>query len=94
MNVLFSKTAWEQYLNWQKEDSKIVERIHQLIKDIQINPFKGIGKLEQLRQNLKGYWSRRITSEHRLVYRIVGSKDESKSIEVLTCRFHYQNNKR
>lgn len=90
MNVLFSKTAWEQYLNWQEEDSKIVERIHHLIKAIQREPFKGIGKPEPLRQNLKGYWSRRITSEHRLVYRIVGSSKEEQRIEVLTCRFHYK----
>ena len=89
MNVLFSKTAWQQYLNWQKEDSKIVERIHHLIKAIQRDPFKGIGKPESLRQNPKGYWSRRITSEHRLVYRIVGSTKDLQRIEIMTCRFHY-----
>ena len=89
MNVLFSKTAWQQYLNWQKDDSKIVERIHHLIKAIQRDPFKGIGKPESLRQNLKGYWSRRITSEHRLVYRIVCSTKDLQRIEIMTCRFHY-----
>ena len=89
MNVLFSKTAWEQYKNWQKEDQKIVERIHELIKVIQREPFKGMGKPEPLRQNLKGYWSRRITSEHRLVYRIVGKPDEPQRVEIMTCRFHY-----
>jgi len=89
MNVLFSKTAWQQYLNWQKDDSKIVERIHHLIKAIQRDPFKGIGKPESLRQNLKGYWSRRITSEHRLVYRIVGSTKDLQRIEIMTCRFYY-----
>jgi len=89
MNVLFSKTAWQQYLNWQKDDPKIVERIHHLIKAIQRDPSKGIGKLEPLRQNLKEYWSRRITSAHRLVYRIVGSTKDLQRIEIMTCRFYY-----
>lgn len=89
MNILFSKTAWEQYLNWQKEDPKIVVRIHELLKVIQRDLFKGIGKPEPLRQNLKGYWSRRLNSEHRLIYRIVGKKDEGQRVEVLTCRYHY-----
>ena len=89
MNVLFSKTAWEQYIDWQKEDKKVVERIHDLIKAIQRNPYEGIGKPEPLRQNLKGYWSRRITREHRLVYRIVGHKNERKRLEILTCQYHY-----
>ncbi|MEM7550120.1 MAG: Txe/YoeB family addiction module toxin [Bacteroidota bacterium] len=89
MNILFSKTAWEQYLYWQKEDSKITDRIHELLKSIQRDPFKGIGKPEALRQSLKGYWSRRIDSEHRLVYRITGKQDLGQRIEVLSCRFHY-----
>jgi len=90
MNVLFSKTAWEQYKGWQIRDEKLVERIHELIKATQRDPFKGIGKPEPLRQNLKGYWSRRITSEHRMVYRIVGAKNEAQRIEILTCEFHYR----
>ena len=90
MNVLFSKTAWEQYKNWQSRDEKVFERIHDLIKMIQREPYKGIGKPEPLRQNLKGYWSRRITSEHRLVYRITGLKNEAQRVEILTCEFHYK----
>jgi len=90
MNVLFSKTAWEQYKDWQIRDEKVVERIHELVKATQRDPFKGIGKPEPLRQNLKGYWSRRITSEHRMVYRIVGAKNEAQRIEILTCEFHYR----
>jgi len=90
MNVLFSKTAWEQYKDWQIRDEKVVERIHELAKATQRDPFKGIGKPEPLRQNLKGYWSRRITSEHRMVYRIVGAKNEAQRIEILTCEFHYR----
>ena len=89
MNVLFSRTAWKQYKDWQSQDEKILGRIHELIKAIQRDPFKGIGKPEPLRQNLKGYWSRRITTEHRLVYRIVGNKNESRRIEILTCKLHY-----
>ena len=89
MNILFSNTAWQQYLNWQKEDDKILGRINELIKAIQRDPFKGIGKPEPLRQNLKGFWSRRINKEHRLVYRIVGRKNENQRLEILTCQFHY-----
>ena len=74
MNIFFKKVAWEQHKNWQSRDEKIVKRIHQLIKASQRDPFKGIGKPEPIRQNLKGFWSRRITSEHRLVYRIVSAK--------------------
>ena len=90
MNVLFSKTAWEQYKNWQLRDEKVVERIHELIKATQRDPYRGIGKPEPLRQNLKGYWTRRITSEHRLVYRIKGTKNEVQRMEILTCEFHYR----
>ncbi|MEQ9302068.1 MAG: Txe/YoeB family addiction module toxin [Cyclobacteriaceae bacterium] len=90
MNILFSRTAWEQYLDWQKEDEQITLRIHELLKAIIREPFKGIGKPEPLRQSLKGYWSRRINSEHRLVYKIVGKAGEGQRVEVLTCRFHYK----
>jgi len=92
VNVLFSKTAWEQYKNWKFKDEKIVHRIHELIKAIQRDPYKGIGKPEALRQNLQGYWSRRITSQHRLVYRIIGHKNKGQRIEILTCEFHYSKN--
>lgn len=88
MNVLFSNTAWNEYLSWQTEDQNTIERINLLIKSTQRDPFKGIGKPEPLRQNLKGFWSRRITKEHRLVYRIVGS--DSKRIEIISCKFHYK----
>jgi len=89
MNVLFSETAWKQYLFWQKEDQKILNRINDLLKNIQRDPFKGIGKPEPLRQNLKGFWSRRINAQHRLVYKIVGKKKGVQRIEVLSCKFHY-----
>ena len=89
MKILFSETAWKQYVNWQKEDQKILNRINDLLKTIQRDPFKGIGKPEPLKQNLKGFWSRRINSEHRLVYKIIGKKGEEQRIEVLSCKFHY-----
>jgi len=89
MEILFSETAWKQYLNWQIEDQKILNRINDLLKSIQRDPFRGIEKPEPLKQNLKGFWSRRINSEHRLVYKIIGKKGESQRIEVLSCQFHY-----
>ena len=89
MKVLFSRTAWEQYKNWQNNDEKIGHRINEFIKVIQRDPYKGIGKPEPLRQNLKGYWSRRITREHRLIYRIVEDYNNTKRMEILTCQFHY-----
>ncbi len=89
MNILFTASSWKQYQYWQKEDAKIVDRINTLIKEIQRNPFKGIGKPEPLRQNLKGFWSRRITREHRIVYRIVEDSKGVKRVEILSCLFHY-----
>jgi toxin YoeB len=84
MNIVFTELSWEQYQYWQKNDKKIIERIHDLIKDIQGNQFKGIGKPEPLKGNLKGFWSRRIDEEHRLVYRITNQQ-----IEIVQCRYHY-----
>lgn len=89
MNIFFSNTAWQHYLYWQKKDEKILLRINELIKAIQRESFKGIGKPEPLRQSLKGFWSRRINREHRLIYRIAGKANETKRIEILACRFHY-----
>jgi toxin YoeB len=84
VRILFSETSWEEYLFWQKMDQKKLARINDLIKDIQRNPFNGVGKPEPLRHALKGYWSRRIDHEHRLVYKI-----ESNTLYVAQCRYHY-----
>lgn len=84
MTISFSKNAWEDYLSWQKEDKKMLRRINELIKDIQRNPYKGIGKPEALKYDLSGYWSRRIDLEHRLVY-----KYQDEEILIYACRFHY-----
>lgn len=84
MKVLFHNDAWEDYLYFQKNDIKILEKINQLIKDISRSPFSGIGKPEPLKFSLSGYWSRRINQEHRLVY---ATKDNT--IYILQCKYHY-----
>lgn len=76
--------AWEDYLYWQKEDSKILEEINDLIEECQRHPFTGTGKPEPLKNNLTGFWSRRINKEHRLVY-----LPEDRAIYIVACRFHY-----
>jgi toxin YoeB len=83
-NLTFSLIAWEDYLYWQQHDKKVVKRINNLIKEIQRTPFAGIGKPEALKFDLKGFWSRRIDREHRLIYRITDV-----SVEIVSCRFHY-----
>jgi toxin YoeB len=70
VRLLFAELAWEDYLYWQRHDKKTLRRVNELIKAIQRDPFTGIGKPEPLKQNLAGYWSRRIDSEHRIVYKV------------------------
>lgn len=86
MKFLFLDDGWDDYLWWQANDRKLLKRINQLIADIDRNGHEGIGKPEPLRSDLSGYWSRRINSEHRLVYRI----DEDDTVHVVACRFHYE----
>jgi toxin YoeB len=88
MNLLWSDDAWEDYLHWQETDRTTIRRINALIADIQRGHFSGIGKPEPLQGNLRGWWSRRISGEHRLVYRVVGTGD-AQQIEIMMCRFHY-----
>jgi toxin YoeB len=88
MKIAWSEYAWEDYLYWQKEDEKILTAINELIKDIKRNPFKGLGKPEPLKHDLQGWWSRRITGEHRLVYRVHG-KEGGKQLDIIQCRYHY-----
>ena len=88
MKVTFDPEAWDEYRAWQREDGKVVERINTLIEECRRDPFRGTGKPEPLRQNLTGWWSRRITGEHRLVYRVRGS-GEVQALEVLSCRYRY-----
>ncbi len=84
MNLCFSDKAWENYIYWQQNDSKLLQRVNELIKDIQRQPFAGIGKPEPLKFDRKEYWSRRINQEHRLVYKI-----ENKIVYIAQCRYHY-----
>ena len=84
MKLTFSDEAWEDYLYWQKQDRKMVERINKLLKEVQRDPFVGVGKPEPLKHALSGLWSRRITDEHRMVYRVTED-----SLEVAQLRFHY-----
>ena len=88
MKLVFWPTAWADYLHWQAEDGKVLERINGLLKEIMRDPFRGTGKPEPLGGNLSGWWSRRITGEHRLVYRVSG-KGEAQALEVAQCRYHY-----
>ncbi len=84
MRLVFSEHAWDDYLHWQATDRKMLRRINQLIKDIQRNPFVGIGKPEPLRHGLSGYWSRRISEEHRIVYKITDD-----ALLIAQLRYHY-----
>ena len=84
MILIFVDESWEDYLFWQKTDRKILERINNLVRDISRNPYSGLGKPEPLKYKYQGYWSRRITEEHRLIYRVVNDE-----IHIAKCRFHY-----
>ncbi len=84
MNYIFVDESWEDYQYWLKTDKKILARINDLIKDISRTPYTGLGKPEPLKYKYKGYWSRRITDEHRLIYQVKGEE-----LVILKCRFHY-----
>lgn len=89
MKIVWSSRAWKDYQAWHDRDPRIAQKINDLIKDIRRAPFSGIGKPEALKADLAGWWSRRITSEHRLVYRVVGKRGKDQRLEILQCRFHY-----
>lgn len=84
MIKLFTDKAWEEYLYWQSADRRILQKINALLQDIDRNGNEGIGKPEPLKHEMTGYWSRRITSEHRLIYAI-----DAENITILQCRSHY-----
>lgn len=88
MKLIFWPTAWEDYLHWQSADPKVLARINALLEECRRDPFRGTGKPEALKQNLSGWWSRRIDREHRLVYCVTGS-GETQALEVAQCRYHY-----
>ncbi len=84
MKYIFVDESWEDYQYWLKTDKKILARINDLIKDISRTPYTGLGKPEPLKYKYKGFWSRRITDEHRLIYQVKGEE-----LLILKYRFHY-----
>ncbi len=84
MKFVWDEKAWDDYVFWQREDKKVLKRINELLKDIRRHGNEGIGKPEALKFGFHGYWSRRITDEHRLVYKVVGDE-----VRIAQCRYHY-----
>jgi toxin YoeB len=84
MNKSFSDNAWEEYTYWQTQDKKMLKRINTLLKDIDRNPYEGIGKPEPLKENWSGFWSRRIDSVNRIIYKI-----EKGQLIIVQCGSHY-----
>ena len=84
MDILWVHTAWDDYQYWQQTDKKVAQKINTLIKECQRTPFEGTGNPEPLKHNYTGFWSRRITGEHRLVY-----KAEENTLYIAQCRYHY-----
>jgi toxin YoeB len=89
MNTDFTENGWDDFEYWLENDQEIIDKIRELIKAIKKDPFKGIGKPEPLKFGLKGFWSRRITGEHRLVYQVSGTKGKDQKCTIIQCRFHY-----
>ena len=85
MNIQFSSRGFEDYVYWQNFDKRVLKKVNDLLRDISRNPYEGIGKPEPLKHVLSGFWSRRITDEHRLVYRV-----EDNVIKVAQVRYHYE----
>lgn len=84
MKLQFAPAAWDDYLHWQQHDRRLLERINKLIREVQREPFSGVGKPEPLKHALAGYWSRRINDEHRMVYR---AQDDV--LQIAQLRYHY-----
>lgn len=89
MNIEFTPEAWEDLEWWMDNDHEAEKKIRSLLKEIKRTPFQGIGKPEPLKHSLKGFWSRRIMGEHRLVYQVTGTKGKDQKCSVIQCRFHY-----
>ncbi len=88
MILAFTDAGWDDYLHWQTNDETILKRVNELIRDARRSPFKGLGKPEPLKGALAGWWSRRITGEHRMVHRLRGT-GESQTLEIAACRYHH-----
>jgi toxin YoeB len=89
VNFFWTPDGWREYVAWQSTDLDMVKKINALIKNISRDHFTGLGKPEPLRGDFQGWWARRITDEHRLIYRIVG-KGMDKQLEIAQCRYHYK----
>ena len=85
MRLIFAELAWEDYVYWQSQDRKVLARVNLLLQECTRTPFSGRGKPEPLVKNLSGYWSRRITEEHRLVHKV-----EENGLFIAQCRHHYR----
>jgi toxin YoeB len=85
VRLIFAEEAWDDYLSWQAQDKRLVKRINELIEATKREPFTGIGKPEPLKHALAGYWSRRITEEHRMVYKLEGED----ALLIAQLRYHY-----
>ena len=90
MRVHFTDQGWTDYLHWSRHDPKIHARLNELIEDARRSPFKGIGKPEPLKGDLAGFWSRRVTGEHRLVYTVEGKTGADQRIAIVLCRYHIE----
>jgi toxin YoeB len=88
MRIEFTTNGWSDFTYWLDHDMQLADRIRDLITDIRRDPFKGLGKPEPLRHQMAGFWSRRINSEHRLVYAVKGERGD-RSVTILSCRYHY-----
>jgi toxin YoeB len=84
VKLVWHEAAWTDYLWWQAQDKRVLRRINALLEDIARNGNEGLGKPERLKHGFQGYWSRRITDEHRLVYKVEGDE-----IRIAACRYHY-----
>jgi len=84
-SLAWTKVGWTDYVYWQNQDRKTLRRVNKLIANAQRSPFEGIGKPEPLRENLSGYWSRRIDESNRLVYWV-----DNKLLTIISCRYHYE----
>ncbi len=89
MRITFSDEGWDDYQHWVTHDRAVLRKINRLIGESRRTPFSGIGKPEPLQGELKGFWSRRITQEHRFIYRMTGA-GEDQTLEILACRYHYR----
>ncbi|MDQ3017146.1 MAG: Txe/YoeB family addiction module toxin [Bacteroidota bacterium] len=89
MNIEFTILAWEDFNYWIEYDLTKFEKIKELIHAIRLHPFKGLGNPEPLKYELSGFWSRRIDHEHRLIYRVIGTKGKVQKIQIIQCRYHY-----